>query len=821
MKRLIALLQIIALLPLAMIFPLQASAAPDIPDDMYEKPEMIEPEESWLIYDGEDDSPNKLTCNQSSAERVDLDGDHVMALLAPGGSKLIEFKAPFLQNNPISIEDYDYDELALRVQFYVSDPTVFTSNCEMELTSSGTCDKIELNFSPNKHAKLKAGWNSLYLPFSEGGVKNGQLDVTNINYMRFYFFLTDEITMALDNIMIVPAVNLDLTESFDSAAAAQKWTSTATAAAENGALKISGEGTINLTSSAYSLPIFRPTRTPICFNVKVADPTTVSSITLQLTDEDGNTASSKLDTSLLQANLGTSYEVLCSDMEADEEYIFELTEKITFKIVTTGETTLYLDNLTVAAYDTDYFYDWVRDYTSEPGEYSIAVIPDIQELSAIYPHKLNTITQWIADNKEKENILFAIDLGDVTWNGHTGDTLSSNSEFQNARNAFDMLTEVGIDYSICYGNHDYTPAGRDTSMFNKYFPLSLFQSFDSYGGTMYEDKSDNTYYTFKGGNTDYLVLAIEYNPDNKTISWANEVVTAHPNHKVIVTTHGYMQGDSAKTPAEENELAPAVGADRLWNQLLKKHENIIMLICGHAWSKTYSGDLVMRQDKGEHGNTVYQIMANAQDIDAMRGGVGMLLMLRFSEDGNVIDFNWFSPVSKDYAFREKNQFKLALNNEFSISGIEDGATYCDSVSFTVNSLTSATVKVRNVVMEPVDGVYTLPSYGRMQNVIVYDPFGDQIADLLVTVNEGHTGGEATCTAAAVCETCGESYGEPLPHTYGDDDKCTVCGADKPQQDIVNIDEKPFSPAFLIPIIAAVIAAGAAVIVVVTKKKKTK
>ena len=28
----------------------------------------------------------------------------------------------------------------------------------------------------------------------------------------------------------------------------------------------------------------------------------------------------------------------------------------------------------------------------------------------------------------------------------------------------------------------------------------------------------------------------------------------------------------------------------------------------------------------------------------------------------------------------------------------------------------------------------------------------------------HTGGTATCTDLAICEKCGESYGETLPHT---------------------------------------------------------
>ena len=43
----------------------------------------------------------------------------------------------------------------------------------------------------------------------------------------------------------------------------------------------------------------------------------------------------------------------------------------------------------------------------------------------------------------------------------------------------------------------------------------------------------------------------------------------------------------------------------------------------------------------------------------------------------------------------------------------------------------------------------------------------------------HTGGTATCLDAAVCEKCGESYGEPLAHTTvtraGKEATCTEDG----------------------------------------------
>ena len=140
MKRLITLLTLIALLLTSLAFPVYAVS--EMPDDIEEKPEMIEHDDAWIIYDGEDtDRPLTFSASCANRETVDLDGDLFTVFDAPGDKKLIEIKALYLNKSPISIEDYDFDELALRIQIYVSDPTVFQSNNQIELTSSGSPDR--------------------------------------------------------------------------------------------------------------------------------------------------------------------------------------------------------------------------------------------------------------------------------------------------------------------------------------------------------------------------------------------------------------------------------------------------------------------------------------------------------------------------------------------------------------------------------------------------------------------------------------------------------------------------------------------------------
>jgi hypothetical protein len=335
-------------------------------------------------------------------------------------------------------------------------------------------------------------------------------------------------------------------------------------------------------------------------------------------------------------------------MTTEKGFCWDEVNKMAFRFSLKEKTTLTLQKFSAHLREEPYLQDWYYDYQPASGDYSVVVIPDIQELTVKHPEKLNTMMNWIAQNKEKENIRFVIDVGDVTWNGHNG----SRQEFGMAADAFGILERAGLNYSISYGNHDRLRGG-DTTLLNEFFPLSKIRTFDSFGGVKDEGKIDNIYHTFSVDNINYMVLVLEENPTDATFAWANGVVTDHPHHKVMVSIHGYL-GDRM------GKRLPV--GDRVWEQLASKHENIFMVICGHDCLVHDPGSLNFREDKGEWGNTVYQVMANPQDIDAARGGVGLLLLLRFSDGGKTVDFHYFSPVHGGLAFKKQNQFSVTLSD---------------------------------------------------------------------------------------------------------------------------------------------------------------
>ena len=102
-----------------------------------------------------------------------------------------------------------------------------------------------------------------------------------------------------------------------------------------------------------------------------------------------------------------------------------------------------------------------------------------------------------------------------------------------------------------------------------------------------------------------------------------------------------------------------------------------------------------------------------------------------------------------------------------ITGIEDGRTYCETQTVTVDEkyIDTVTVNGTAVTLDETGSFPLSPADGE-QKIVVTDKAGNT-AEMTVTVNDGHTGGTATCTERAVCEVCGKPYGELDPKNHTD------------------------------------------------------
>ena len=296
--------------------------------------------------------------------------------------------------------------------------------------------------------------------------------------------------------------------------------------------------------------------------------------------------------------------------------------------------------------------------------YSFALIGDTQWLSKYMPQKMEGIYDWIVANAESKKIAHVMGLGDITedWN-----TAGKEQEWIRAHQYISKLNGV-VPYSLVRGNHD------ESKYFFKYFATEEYMSqFNGY--YMVEGDIRNAYKTFRAGSVDYLLMVLDFGPSDEILAWANEVVLAHPNHRVIVTTHGYQAFDAEPISptnvnqwggtSAANDVDTSAGGDargynngeQVWDKFLSNHPNIVMLICGH----TSSEDVLVRRTEGKHGNIVNQMLIDPQWMDPSKGGVGMVCMLYFSEDGSMMEVEWLSTDTGKY-YQEHNQFQLDLSD---------------------------------------------------------------------------------------------------------------------------------------------------------------
>ena len=132
-----------------------------------------------------------------------------------------------------------------------------------------------------------------------------------------------------------------------------------------------------------------------------------------------------------------------------------------------------------------------------------------------------------------------------------------------------------------------------------------------------------------------------------------------------------------------------------------------------------------------------------------------------------------------------------------IKGTENGKTYCEVQTVTIdeNHIATVTVNGTTVALDENNSFVLSPADGE-QKIIVTDKAGNT-TEMTVTVNDGHTfgewesngdgththkctvdgcngsetkdcsGGKATCTEKAVCEVCGKAYGELDANNHAD------------------------------------------------------
>jgi hypothetical protein len=310
-------------------------------------------------------------------------------------------------------------------------------------------------------------------------------------------------------------------------------------------------------------------------------------------------------------------------------------------------------------------------------KFTIAVIPDTQnyvdyqhQKAAGFPFDAKPMfieqMQFVADHVESAGgeIAFVTALGDV-WQhqsldidaahaarGFTFQKLDSkffgptekvrSVEMPSAAEGYGLIAGK-VPFAVVPGNHDYDamwvkprPLGADgkpvgplivhvgglsnfTSVFGS---QSRFFKGRPWYVASHDDGADSAQ-IFTAGGYRFLHIALQFDPPNASLAWADAVMKKYPGLPTLLTTHDYLNKDKQRVvapPTDNHALDPEDNnPEMVWDKLVSTHPQIFMVLAGHQ-----SGQ-ALRVDRNKAGGAVYQLLSDYQDRGQVLKDVGLKL----------------------------------------------------------------------------------------------------------------------------------------------------------------------------------------------------
>lgn len=327
--------------------------------------------------------------------------------------------------------------------------------------------------------------------------------------------------------------------------------------------------------------------------------------------------------------------------------------------------------ITATAADGTVIADNFRVRVAGENAYTIAVLPDTQDYTAEYAPKeiFSQMTQWLVDNKDSLGIQFVAHVGDVTYH-------NTDAEWTNAEASLRIL-DGKLPYSLLPGNHDLAAGGsaasRTQDNLSKYFSVEEQSKLPGFGGVYDREPEsfNNNYSTFTAPDgTKWLNLSLEFGARDDVLRWAGDVIEQHLDHRVMITTHGYMAGDERVgplTPQLTGENAgPGYGVgndergssdgDGMWQKLVSQYPNIAFVFSGHNFidgAQTQinygaGGQPVLQMIMNYQNGVARESTGNGDEALGSNGGNGAIRLLTIDPDNNAVYTETYFTAFNDY-----------------------------------------------------------------------------------------------------------------------------------------------------------------------------
>lgn len=299
---------------------------------------------------------------------------------------------------------------------------------------------------------------------------------------------------------------------------------------------------------------------------------------------------------------------------------------------------------------------WTTVTCGEP--FTVVMLPDTQIYSWKDPSVFRAQTQWIVDNRVKENIVFVTHVGDIVEHGNR------ESEWVHADTAMDILDGL-LPYSVAIGNHDYdkenvlSPRGT-AHHYIRHFGAARYENRSWYGGSSTNEL--NHYQFFDGSGQRFLHIVLEMETTNQAIEWAKDILSKFPNTPTIMTIHMYLgieDGRPKRWPkrllSTQNPSGGHNSPEEIFQKLVSPFPNVLMVLNGHTGEQTHQTSI------NAAGLPVFEMLANFQDRLGKGKMQGWLQLITFDFDKKEIRVRTFSPILNRFETDNDSQFRFSLD----------------------------------------------------------------------------------------------------------------------------------------------------------------
>ena len=263
---------------------------------------------------------------------------------------------------------------------------------------------------------------------------------------------------------------------------------------------------------------------------------------------------------------------------------------------------------------------------------TFAWISDTQGYASTYPENLSIMTRWIVDNRERLNIQYVLQTGDLV------NDMLREREWNVVTTAFDAFVGKIPLFGIA-GNHDIKGMMHFYDDFHALMSRQNYTDYPTFGGE--EAQGRRRYDLVTIGNDDFIIIGAGYNQQIADYDWLNQTLKQYPDRTAILIAHWYL---------ELKEGEELIADSKLLHSVVAENPYVRYVLCGHRHGLRHVEETYDDDKDGTPERTVQAIMVDYQALP--NGGEGYFMLLTFNVVDRTLSITSYSPVRNDFNYYE-------------------------------------------------------------------------------------------------------------------------------------------------------------------------